>query len=218
MQCEAVLFDLDGTLVNSEPLWARAQTGLADRYGGVWSQHDSDRTVGKSLRYTAEQLQAGGVALPVEQIMSELLTVVEAELLRTGTTLQPGAADLLRKLARVGVPLALVSSSYRLHMDAVLSQLPVTFAVTIAGDEVLDSKPAPEGYLRAIEAVGVSASKCIAVEDSLSGATAAIRAGVRVICVPSVPGDAEELARLGATVVSSLRSIMPDLIDEVLRG
>nr|WP_225751340.1 HAD family phosphatase [Pseudoclavibacter sp. Marseille-Q3772] len=204
---QAVLFDLDGTLIDSEPRWAQEEQALADRYGGRWSQYDAERTVGKSLRYTALQLQRGGVPRSVEIIMDELLDSVAESITRTAIPMQPGAAALLDAVAHEGLPAALVSSSYRMHIDAVCAQLNAQFAVTVAGDEVDRAKPDPQGYQRAMDQLGVDAAGCVAIEDSLSGVRAAIASGARVLAVPSVPEDAQAIADLGATVVASLEVV-----------
>lgn len=203
----AVLFDLDGTLIDSEPKWAIAERRLAEQHGGTWSQHDADRTVGKSLRFTSEQLHAGGVQLPVHEIMTELLESVARTIANEGVALQPGAEALIRAVEAAGVPFALVSSSYRIHIDAVLPQLPVSFAVTVAGDEVQQEKPNPEGYVRALEVLGVEAENAVVIEDSLSGVRAGLAAGAAVIAVPSVAANADEMAALGAAVHTSLTEV-----------
>ncbi len=181
----AVLWDLDGTLVDTEPHWIAAEYALAERYGGSWSDADALRLIGSDLldsgRYIRRHM---GVDLPAEVIVEELIGDVLARLRRT-VPWRPGARELLTEVRARGVPCALVTMSYRSLAAPVLAALPAdTFAAVVTGDAVSRGKPHPEPYLRAAELLGVDPRLCVAVEDSETGTRSAAAAGCTVLCAP----------------------------------
>ncbi|MCW2621935.1 MAG: HAD-superfamily hydrolase, subfamily variant 3 [Frankiales bacterium] len=210
----AVLFDMDGLLVDTEPLWTVAEVELADRLGGVWTDELKARVVGSRLEVAVPTilLALGHRPTPplVVDVSRQLLTRM-TELFADDLPARPGALELLEALQSAGVPVALVSSSYRILVDAVLNRLDLNFNLSIAGDEVGRAKPDPEPYLTAAARLGQHASACVVLEDSPAGVVSAEAAGCAVVAVPSVVGvhfDSTPRRR----VVSSLSQIgLPDL-------
>jgi HAD superfamily hydrolase (TIGR01509 family) len=191
---------MDGLLVDSEPLWSRAESDLlADLGGPPMTLRLKAAMMGKRLDAAVPLLLAyAGSAANPQAAAHDLLTRVVA-LFREGVVLRPGAAQLLAALAAAGVPCALVSSSYRVLVDTVVAQLgSVGFVVTVAGDEVRRGKPHPEPYLTAAARLGCPPAACVALEDSLAGVASARAAGCAVVAVPSEspipPGPGRMLA------------------------
>jgi HAD superfamily hydrolase (TIGR01509 family) len=191
----AVLWDMDGTLVDTEPYWIACEFDLVAQYGGSWSLEHAHNLVGGALLESGEYLREhGGVALTAEEIVDRLLDGVVARV-REHIPWRPGAQDLLQQLVADGIPCALVTMSYRRLAEAVLAGLPPgTFATVVAGDDVRNGKPHPEPYLTAAARLGVDPVDCVAVEDSPTGVASAEAAGVPVLAVthlipiPDAPG------------------------------
>lgn len=183
----AVLFDLDGTLVDTEPYWMSEEQALARAYGGTWTTEQAVSCIGNPIPVSAARLRdEAGVDLPVGEIVERLLAGVVA---RVGTRVpwQPGARQLLAALVEEGVPCALVTMSYRSLARAVLADLPdSTFAAVVTGDEVGHGKPHPEPYLTAAALLGVHPADCLVIEDSPAGIGSGLAAGAWVLAVPHV--------------------------------
>ncbi|SMH27848.1 haloacid dehalogenase superfamily, subfamily IA, variant 3 with third motif having DD or ED [Rathayibacter oskolensis] len=181
----AVLWDMDGTLVVSEPAWIRAQAALAERFGCVWTQADAVTLIGSTMQQTVEALQAAGVALEDDALASSLENDVLAEMHRE-LSWRPGARELMREVAGAGIPQAIVTTSSRpvaqVVVDALAAEVPLATVVT--GDDVVQGKPHPEPYLLAATRLGVDVAHCIAVEDSPTGLAAAIASGAVPVGVP----------------------------------
>lgn len=208
----AVLWDMDGTLVNTEPLWMAAETELVHSWGGQWTHEDGLSLVGNPLTTSAGILQSRGVDLSSDEIIEYLSVRVRAGV-AASTPWQPGASDLLVALADAGVPQALVTSSYR-NLALPFAEVAGVFAAVVAGDDVEHAKPHPEPYLTAAAQLGVDIRDCVIVEDSPSGIGSAVAAGGRVLAVevftpiPELPGlsvtgsladvTVADLARIGA--------------------
>lgn len=209
----AVLWDMDGLLVDSEPVWTVAERELCASWGVEFRAETKAAMIGRRLDESMPILiAASGVQADPVQAGNWLLGRM-VELFGRGVALRPGAAALLAELAAAGVPQALVSSSFRVLVDALALSLPPplrgVFAITVAGDEVPVAKPDPAGYLRAAAALGVEPSRCAVLEDSAAGAQAGVAAGCAVLVVPSVAA-VPELA--GCTRVASLTEVrMADL-------
>ncbi len=183
---QAVLFDMDGTVVDSEPLWADAMRLIAAELGGTLTEEALARTTGLSVPASVDLMLAElGSDLPhqqaTEQLLSRTADVFAAELMW-----QPGAEELVDALRADGVATALVTNSPRLVVDVAMQRLGRhRFDLAVCGDEVSAHKPDPEPYLMAMQALRVPAENCLAVEDSPSGTAAAVAAGVPVLVVPS---------------------------------
>jgi HAD superfamily hydrolase (TIGR01509 family) len=183
----AVLWDMDGTLVDTEPFWIRAETEMVAARGRTWSRADAHALVGLDLLDSAAYLQrVGGIDLDAVTIV-ETLTDRVIEQIAGDPPWQPGARELLAALGAEGVPCVLVTMSWRRLADAVVDLLPPgTFAATVVGDEVPRGKPHPDPYLAAARLVGADPAACVAIEDSPTGAAAARAAGCVVLGVPHV--------------------------------
>lgn len=184
----AALWDFDGTLADTEPLWIEAEYELIGGLGGTWSEEQAKQLVGNSLLDSGAYIlnAIGRRDLEPAWVVDQLISRVVAFLSERPMPWRPGARQLLTSFAQAGVPCALVSASYRVLLDAALSQLPAsTFAVTVAGDEVSQGKPHPEPYEKACALLGVDARDCVVFEDSGTGATSGNAAGALVIVVPN---------------------------------
>lgn len=180
----AVLWDMDGTIVDTEPYWMRAETELVASFGGVWTAEDGMKLVGSGLPAAASVLQRAGVELSRGQIV-EGLTDRVLEQIEVEVPWRPGARELLAGLRRASVPTALVTMSLRrmaLRVAAAIGD--EVFDVVVAGDDVANAKPHPEPYLTAAARLGVSIHDCVAIEDSEFGLVSAVAAGAATVGVP----------------------------------
>ena len=181
----AILWDMDGTLVDTEPSWIAAEYALVAEHGGTWSDEHAHALVGQNLLTSGAYIREHGpVPLDPAQIVEVLLAHVVADL-RRHVPWRPGVVDLLELQAAAGVPAALVTMSYRPLADALVRALPEgTFSAVVTGDEVSHGKPHPEPYLRAASMLGLRPGDCLAVEDSRPGTASALAAGVPTLGVP----------------------------------
>lgn len=181
----AVLWDMDGTLVDTEPYWMRAETDLVESFGGVWTHDDCMLLVGSGLWASAAILQDRGVDLDADAIVQQLSDRVQEQLAAHGVPWRPGARELLAELKSAGIPTALVTMSVErmARQVAELIDFPA-FDAIIAGDMVTHSKPHPEAYLTAADTLGVDPEHCVAIEDSAPGIAAAVASGAISIAVP----------------------------------
>ncbi|MGX7679705.1 HAD family hydrolase [Jatrophihabitans sp. DSM 45814] len=183
---QAVLWDMDGTLVDTEPYWIAAEYRLVGAFGGEWNDEHAHALVGNPLLVSAAYIRKhGGVELPLDDIVERLLAEVIADT-RQYTAWRPGVLGLLSELHDVGVPCAMVTMSYRSLAEAVNEQLPPgTFQSLVTGDEVTRGKPDPEAYLVAARRLNADPTRCIAIEDSPAGIRSAEAAGCVTIAVPN---------------------------------
>lgn len=209
----AVLWDMDGTLVDTEPYWFEAEFELAATYGFPWSEAQALAMVGKPLPVSAAGMIAEfGLTATPEQIVDQLLDAVVERIERV-VPFRPGALDLLTELAEHGIPCGLVTMSYRRFVAPVLTSLPEgTFATVVTGDTVEQGKPHPEAYLTAAADLGVRPEDCVAIEDSDPGAASAAAAGCAVLVVPhhvAVPAGPSRsfAATLSGVDVQGLRAL-----------
>ncbi len=193
----AVLWDMDGTIINTEPLWHRAEDELAAQFGVSLSATDRDAMVGMGLWDAARLLRGHGIDMEPDALVASLTDRVASLLTPAAMPWRPGALDLLAGLHDAGVPVALVTMSTRSLTEAIMAQLPVPpFQALIVGDEVSHAKPHPDAYLRGAAALGVDIAACVAIEDSVTGLRSAIASGAATIGVP----HEVEITHLPATV------------------
>ncbi|GHF49498.1 MULTISPECIES: HAD family hydrolase [Streptomyces] len=202
---QAVLLDMDGTLVDTEGFWWEVEVAVFAELGHQLLEEYREVVVGGPMSRSASFLiKATGARIALAELTA-LLNTRFAEMIGGGVPLMPGARRLLAELAAHSVPTALVSASHRQIIDRVLHTLgPQHFALTVAGDELTRTKPHPDPYLLAATRLGVDPARCAVVEDTLTGVTAAEAAGCRVVAVPSV---APIPPAAGRTVVGSLEEV-----------
>jgi HAD superfamily hydrolase (TIGR01509 family) len=214
---EAVVFDLDGVILQTEEVWDEVREKLARERGGHYDERAQRAMMGMSSRewsrFMHEEL---GVPDPPEEISAEVVRRMIARY-RERLPLIPGAREAVERLA-ARWPLAVASSSNRELIDAALelSGLASFFRVTVSSEEVARGKPAPDVYLEAARQLGVEAERCAAVEDSHNGIRSARAAGMRVVAIPnpSFPPDEEALAEAD-TVLQSIDELTPEVVEAV---
>jgi HAD superfamily hydrolase (TIGR01509 family) len=207
----AVLWDMDGTLIDSEPYWIAAEQELVGTHGGQWTVEDALKMVGNSLPQSAKMLQDAGVQLGEAEILDFLLDRVVAQVVEH-VPFRPGARDLLDALVASGVKCALVTASYRRFAQVVADATGGAISVVVAGDDVVKGKPDPECYVTAARRLGVDPADCVAIEDSGTGLQSALASGARVLgveCMLPIPDlDVVSRARSFAHVtVEAIASI-----------
>lgn len=188
---DAVLWDMDGTLVDTEPLWNEVQRRLVAAHGGTWSEELAASLVGQALDVGARRLQAAGLDLPVDEIIAVTMGEV-ARGVAADTPWRPGARQLLVELGEAGVPCALVTMSHAPLAQTLLDVAPAgVLELAVTGDEVFRGKPDPEAYTLALSRLRarhrhLDPARCVVVEDSPVGVRAAMAAGLTTVGVPSV--------------------------------
>ncbi|MEV4190434.1 HAD family hydrolase [Streptomyces toxytricini] len=202
---QAVLLDMDGTLVDTEGFWWEAEVDVFAELGHRLEETWRDIVVGGPMTRSAGFLiEATGADIGIGELSVLLNERFEARIAEQ-VPLMPGAERLLSELARYNVPTALVSASHRRVIDRILGSLgPERFALTVAGDDVPRTKPHPDPYLLAARTLGAHPSRCAVIEDTATGVAAAEAAGCRVVAVPSVGLIAPAPGR---TVVGSLEDV-----------
>ena len=190
----AVLWDMDGTLINTEPLWGIALRELAKSYGASWTRDDAHDSAGQPLPATAEILRARGVDLGNREVIDALSQRVAEQLdghrPETGALpWMPGALELLAEITTAGLPVALVTNAFSDLAYKVVAAVPGTpFTTVVAGNDVPLGKPEPDSYLLAARQLGVAPAECVALEDSETGTRAAEAAGIRTLTIPGWRG------------------------------
>jgi HAD superfamily hydrolase (TIGR01509 family) len=202
---QAVTFDMDGLLVDSEPLWFLAESAVMERLEGSWAHGDQDVLVGGSMPTTVAYLLSKATRPAPPDAVARWLLEAMVSLLRTSPVpVLPGAAELVAEVQAAGLPHALVTSSEPAVVDAVLARLDVVFPVIVCAADVAQAKPDPEGYLLAAAKLGADPGQSIALEDSVNGVRAAEAAGYRTVAVPSVVPVPQ---RPGRVVLDSLAGV-----------
>lgn len=183
----AVLWDMDGTLIDSEPHWLRSERQLAAEHNAYWTEEDGKGLVGMSLTASSKIIvEKLGLNLSTEEVIQQLTSSV-SEGLKNEIIWRPGAKELLRELRRKGIKTALVTMSLRSMALQVVEAMGFdAFDVIVAGDDVIHGKPHAEPYLKAAELLGVKAEDCVAFEDSISGILSAEAAGTKAVGIPNV--------------------------------
>jgi HAD superfamily hydrolase (TIGR01509 family) len=218
----AVLWDMDGTLIDTEPLWIAAETELVEAHGGVWTHEDGMAMVGNPMIVSAQALVARGVDLPHDEIVDFLNQRVAAGV-AAGIPWQPGAEELLQAVHAAGVPMALVTSSFAVLAEPFAAAVGL-FDVVVSGDEVSRPKPDPEPYLLAAERLGVDVAATIAVEDSRAGIASAYASGARTLAVevhlsvPPRPGLSRVASLADVSLTDLLRVAQGEVLDLRVAG
>lgn len=188
---KAVLWDMDGTIVDTEPYWIAAEHALVEAHGGTWSHDQAMQLVGQSLTFSAGLLQQAGVELGIREIIDSLTAQVISSV-QEQVPWRPGARELLEELHLAGVRCALVTMSEGPLAREVVANLPRPyFEVVVTGDTVSRGKPHPEAYLTAVELLqerdpDLGIHHCVALEDSVPGVAAAVASGVATVAVPHI--------------------------------
>ena len=211
---DAVVFDLDGVIVDSEQVWDEVREAYTREVGGTYTDEATRSMMGMSStewsRYMAEALRVPGTPAEInEAIVARMLERYGEE-----PPLIPGAVDAVRRIA-AGWPLAVASSSNPELIEVVLrsARLEELFPVTVSSQEVACGKPAPDVYLEAAAKLGVEAVRCAAVEDSHNGIRSAKAAGMRVVAIPNphFPPDDEAMAQADV-VLGTIDELTPELV------
>jgi HAD superfamily hydrolase (TIGR01509 family) len=210
----AVVFDLDGVLIDSEQVWNKAREELVRERGGTWHEHATADMMGMSSKEWSQYMHDRlGVPMEPAAINDEVVRRVISTY-EQGLPLLPHAVDTVRELA-ARWPLGLASSSNRPIIELVLerSGLAPCFAVVVSSEEVDRGKPAPDVYLAVARGLGVDPKDCVAIEDSTNGIKSAVAAGMRTIAVPNPHfPPADDALATAAVVVPSLAEVTPELV------
>ena len=213
-QLRGVLFDMDGTIIDSEPYWMRAERELVESFGGTWGEQQAYALVGSGLWNSASLLISAGVELEHEVIIDKLSARVR-EQISESVPWRPGARELMAEILQAGLPMALVTMSIGLNARAVSAALDhelgqKVFSAIISANDVERPKPDPEAYLAGAAAIGVDISDTLSFEDSSYGAASAFSAGSITIGIPlhvEIPQGSthEQWESMAGTGLSDLR-------------
>ncbi|MFJ4252642.1 HAD family hydrolase [Microbacterium sp. NPDC090003] len=214
-QPRAVLWDMDGTVVDTEPYWMAAETRLVESFGGTWTHADALQLVGSGLIDSAIILQNAGVRMEAEAIVAHLTDEVQNLLRTEGVPFRPGARELLLDLKQAGVTTALVTMSLRRMALSVVDLIDFpAFDLVVAGDDVDNPKPHPEPYLQAAALLDIDIADAIVIEDSPTGVRAGIASGAVTLGVPHiVPLDDLGAHEFWPTLEGRTADDLVDLLD-----
>ena len=212
---KAILFDMDGTLVDTEPYWLVCETELMDEFGYAWTVQDQSNCLGGPLSKVGEYMHSLARYEETPEFFTNALVDRMVDKLKSGVALMQGAQSLLNLCMDLGIPIALVSASPRVLVDAAISDIRnVDFRISISSDDVTRVKPDPEGYLKAAEFLGVDISTCLVLEDSANGVTSAKASGAWVVAIPHLV-PIQESERVAT--VSSVEILTLDYLDSLYK-
>jgi HAD superfamily hydrolase (TIGR01509 family) len=215
-ELKAVLWDHDGTIVDTEPYWIESELELAAQFGAAWTEEDAVSVVGSPMAESARQMRAAGVDMEIDAIIDHLCARVVELIDEKGIRWLPGVTDLFNEIAEAGIRCAIVSNAWRSVVEKTAAALPPgVVEYTLTGDEMKFAKPDPWPYRTAAEALGVPVENTIAIEDSVSGTLSAEAAGMPVLVVPSVADVPEAPGRSRAT---SLADVNLDTLRAIVAG
>ncbi|MEV0621507.1 HAD family phosphatase [Nonomuraea sp. NPDC050404] len=213
---DAVFFDMDGLLVDSERVWLEIETEVMGRLGAEWTPEHQAHLVGGSMERTVAYMLAVSESAVPPQTVREWMIDGMVKRLASGVRVMPGASELLDALRAEGVPVGLVTSSLKEIADAALKSIGRDrFDLVVTADDVTRTKPDPEPYLTAARLLGVRPVRCVVLEDSPNGVAAATAAGCAVVAVPSLLPIESAPGRL---VVSSLTEVGVGDLRDLLRS
>ena len=202
---EAVFFDMDGLMVDSEPEWFLSEVEVTEPFGYIWLEADQIACLGGPLSKVGQYMFDKCERQQSPEYFTQTLIDTQVTRMRGNTPTMPGAVELVKELQSHGIKTALVSASPRNIVDAVLDNLGHDlFPFSISSDDVAKTKPDPESYLKAAEMSGSNISNCLVFEDSITGMSAAIASGAYLIGVPHLV-SIEESARV--RVIKSLEQL-----------
>lgn len=215
---EAVLWDMDGTLVDTEPIWINEERELMQSLGYEWDDEDAKYCIGGPMSRVDEYMRAKTNYKYGYFELTEILIKRMVDRLSEPLNFAAGALALLKSLNQQSVPMALVSASPRPIVDRVLKTIQANyFATTISNDDVNESKPAPEGYLKAARHLSAQIENCLVIEDSITGVRAAMDSGAYVLAIPHVlelPDGPKTIQRLSLDGLSYAN--LPELFQPIL--
>lgn len=202
-ELQAVLFDMDGTLVETESLWHESEVVTMAKFGATWSLEEQKFALGGPFEvvvdYMAQKVGSTPAAVG-DALLQSMIDLMKAEPL----TIQPGIRELYDEIRAAGLTVGLVTNSFRVLADIALESTGFKFDVVVTGDEVAEPKPHPMPYLRACELLGVGPDEVVVLEDSSTGIESATRAGCAVIAIPHLAAIAEADRQL---VVASVEEV-----------
>jgi HAD superfamily hydrolase (TIGR01509 family) len=208
-----VLFDMDGLLVDTEPLWFETEAEVMARLGAPWTEQDQEQLLGGSMDNTVGYLLARATRpVPPADVARWMTEGMLRRAAEGRVIVRPGARELLNEVAATGIPYALVTGSQRPFTEAVLASTGFRFPVTVTGDDVARTKPDPEPYLLAAKLLDADPEQCVALEDSPNGVASATSAGCLVVAVPTllpIPAAPRRLVvpSLSGVTLATLRAL-----------
>ncbi|QTO36364.1 HAD family phosphatase [Tessaracoccus sp. MC1865] len=199
MQAEpkAVLWDFDGTLVNTEPVWQEIERQMLAEHGVTFTTEQWESMTGQDARLSAAMIAEAIGSDDIDGLLETLLQRVADHLRQRDLPYLPGSRELLVELAALGVPCAIVTASSGSVLDAARDRLPQHVSFIVTSDDVKKTKPHPEGYLLAMERLGVSPKDVVILEDSVPGTLSGLASGAVVYAVPSVPLEQHRRMHIG---------------------
>lgn len=216
----AILWDFDGTVGDTEPLWWRAEARFMQDLGVVESDEESRSRIGLSMEASIDQMLSRAGREDLDHAWcAAAVTAYVLELMREGVSYCPGVERILADAHEHQVPCALVSQSTHDVLTLGVSYLPAeTFAVVVSGDQVAHPKPHPEPYLTAVERLGLQPTECLVIEDSASGLASAEAAGIPAVGVPThqevLPGERQRIVgSLERLTLDDLTTLWAELAD-----
>lgn len=215
-ELKAILWDHDGTLVETEPYWIEAELELAAKFDVTWTVEDALNCVGNPMLETGRLLKAAGIKMEPQEIVDWLVDRVDELMDEKGILWMPGVQELFAECAEQNIPCAIVSNAWRKVVEKTASGLPqdvIKFMIT--GDEMIVAKPDPWPFAHAAEVLGVAPENCIAIEDSLPGTLSAEAAGIPVLVVR---GHAPVPAGKLRSRVVDLSDITLDRLRDIVKG
>ncbi|MGB3673290.1 MAG: HAD family phosphatase [Candidatus Nanopelagicales bacterium] len=199
----AVLFDMDGTLVETESLWHASESITMASFGSEWTEEEQRFALGGPFDAVAEYM-ASKAGVSVDEVGAKLVSSIDELMRAEPLTVQPGVRALYDEARAAGIPTGLVTNSFRQLVEIVLDSTAMEFDVIVAGDEIEENKPHPLPYLTACELLGVNPQQVVVLEDSMTGIESAHRAGCYVVAIPQL-GDIAAMDR--QLVVSTVEGL-----------